>query len=110
MRSGVNTIQEREKNRLVSTYREGRMNSTRKLIVLFVISAVAVCQGARQSSAQKRSQKKQSPSSIADAGWPVYGRDAGGARYSPLAVINRENINRLKIAWTYRTGALEVKA
>src|SRR5262249_33197965 len=42
--------------------------------------------------------------------WPVYGRDAGGSRYSPLAQINRENINNLKIAWTYRTGASEVKA
>jgi quinoprotein glucose dehydrogenase len=42
--------------------------------------------------------------------WPAYGRDAGGSRYSPLAQINRTNVDRLKIAWTYRTGAGEVKA
>jgi quinoprotein glucose dehydrogenase len=42
--------------------------------------------------------------------WPAYGRDAGGSRYSPLTQINRANINNLKIAWTYRTGATDVKA
>jgi quinoprotein glucose dehydrogenase len=42
--------------------------------------------------------------------WPAYGRDAGGSRYSPLAQINRGNVGQLKIDWTYRTGASEVKA
>src|SRR5262249_3450738 len=42
--------------------------------------------------------------------WPAYGRDAGGSRYSPLAQINRGNVDQLKIAWTYRTGAMDVKA
>src|SRR5262247_675917 len=45
-----------------------------------------------------------------ETGWPAYGRDAGGARYSPLTQINRSNIGQLKTAWTYRTGAAEVKA
>ncbi|HKQ76367.1 MAG TPA: pyrroloquinoline quinone-dependent dehydrogenase [Blastocatellia bacterium] len=45
-----------------------------------------------------------------ESDWPVYGRDAGGSRYSPLAQINRGNVGRLKIAWTSRTGASEVKA
>lgn len=42
--------------------------------------------------------------------WPAYGRDAGGSRYSPLNQINRENVGKLKVAWTYHTGAEEVKA
>lgn len=37
--------------------------------------------------------------------WPAYGRDPGGSRYSPLAKITRNNVNNLKIAWTYQTGA-----
>src|SRR5262247_3308311 len=45
-----------------------------------------------------------------ESDWPAYGRDPGGSRYSPLAQINRENISNLKIAWTYRTGAADVKA
>jgi len=36
--------------------------------------------------------------------WPAYGRDPGGSRYSPLAQINRSNVARLRVAWTYRTG------
>jgi len=44
-----------------------------------------------------------------DAGWGFYGGDAGGARYSTAAQINRENLTRLKVAWTYRTEALAVQ-
>ena len=36
--------------------------------------------------------------------WPAYGNDAGGSRYSPLAQIDRGNVHRLAVAWTYRTG------
>ncbi len=44
--------------------------------------------------------------SIPDSGWPTYANDAGGTRYSPLQQINRTNIAQLRVAWTYRTGAL----
>ncbi|HET7552820.1 MAG TPA: pyrroloquinoline quinone-dependent dehydrogenase [Gemmatimonadaceae bacterium] len=36
--------------------------------------------------------------------WPAYGRDAGGARNSPLTQITRDNVARLSAAWTHRTG------
>jgi quinoprotein glucose dehydrogenase len=38
------------------------------------------------------------------AGWPVYGGDAGGSRWSPLADVNRWNVASLEIAWTFHTG------
>jgi quinoprotein glucose dehydrogenase len=41
-----------------------------------------------------------------EAGWPNYGNDGGGARYSVAAQIDRANVAQLKVAWTYRTGAL----
>jgi quinoprotein glucose dehydrogenase len=44
-----------------------------------------------------------------DGEWPTYGRDPGGSRYSPLDQVNRSNVAALKIAWTYRTGAVDVK-
>jgi quinoprotein glucose dehydrogenase len=44
-----------------------------------------------------------------DGDWPAYGRDGGGERYSPFAQINRDNLKSLKVAWTYRTGAGDVK-
>ncbi|MGA3077592.1 MAG: PQQ-binding-like beta-propeller repeat protein, partial [Bryobacteraceae bacterium] len=43
----------------------------------------------------------------ADDGWPAYGRDAGGTRYSPLKQVTRANVGKLKVAWTYHTGALQ---
>ena len=44
-----------------------------------------------------------------DGEWPAYGRDPGGSRYSPLTQINRDDVKNLKVAWTYRTGAADVK-
>src|SRR5713101_10097545 len=41
-----------------------------------------------------------------DAGWPNYGNDGGGTRYSPATQIDRSNVEQLKVAWTFRTGAL----
>src|SRR2546427_6257851 len=32
------------------------------------------------------------------------GREAQGPRYSPASEITRTNVNRLAVAWTYRTG------
>ncbi len=40
----------------------------------------------------------------ASGDWPVYGRDPGGSRFSPLTQITRENVSRLAVAWVYRTG------
>ena len=45
--------------------------------------------------------------SAPDAGWPNYGNDAGGTRYSAARQIDRSNVAQLQVAWTYRTGAME---
>jgi quinoprotein glucose dehydrogenase len=37
-------------------------------------------------------------------GWPDYGGDAGGTRYSAAHQITRDNVGRLTLAWTYHTG------
>ena len=36
--------------------------------------------------------------------WRFYGRDAGGTRFAPYAQVNKDNVARLKVAWTLRTG------
>ena len=36
--------------------------------------------------------------------WPVYLGDAGASHYSALTQISRDNVDRLEVAWTYRTG------
>ncbi len=42
-----------------------------------------------------------------DPGWLHYGGSPGGAQYSSLAQINRENVHALEPAWAYQTGDLE---
>jgi quinoprotein glucose dehydrogenase len=39
-----------------------------------------------------------------EVGWVANGRDAEGTRYLPASDITRENVGRLEVAWTYRTG------
>ncbi len=36
--------------------------------------------------------------------WTAYGNTSGGSRFVALDQITRDNVNRLKVAWTYRTG------
>ena len=38
----------------------------------------------------------------ADVGWPFYGGDQGGSKYSALTQINRANVSSLKLAWEWR--------
>lgn len=38
--------------------------------------------------------------------WGYYGGDIYGHRYSGLAQIDRSNVSKLQVAWTYRTGEL----
>ncbi len=48
------------------------------------------------------------PLAVAEAAargdWLHYGNDQGGTRFSPLDQINRTNVEKLQVAWTYRTG------
>lgn len=47
--------------------------------------------------------------SQADSDWKFYGRDADATRYSPLQLINTNNVKDLKQAWVYHTGDLPPK-
>ena len=49
------------------------------------------------------------PAQTKDVGWPSYGNDAGGGRYSEARQIDASNVEQLKVAWTFRTGALDEK-
>jgi glucose dehydrogenase len=40
----------------------------------------------------------------AQADWPAYGHDPGGAHFSPLKQITAANVAKLRRAWTYHTG------
>jgi len=42
--------------------------------------------------------------------WTAYGGTERATRYSPLTQITPQNVGRLKLAWTYRTGDLPAAA
>jgi len=39
--------------------------------------------------------------------WASYGGDAGGTRYAGLAQITPDNVERLRVAWTFHTGDVQ---
>ena len=85
----------------------------RSRLFLFTLAAV-VCLGGMASNAQgpRGSQTRASSPSgavpadkIAAGDWPLYGRDAGAQRFSPLTQITPQNVHTLTRAWTFDTGA-----
>ncbi len=44
------------------------------------------------------------PTSLQSKDWPVYGGQLANDHYSSLTQINRGNVSRLKVAWTFDTG------
>jgi quinoprotein glucose dehydrogenase len=42
-----------------------------------------------------------------DDGWPTYGGDPGGSRYSSASLIDKSNVRSLHPAWTFHTHALD---
>src|SRR4051812_3554819 len=42
--------------------------------------------------------------------WPVYGRDPGGARFSPLTQITPGNVAHLQVAWTYHASVTDMSS
>lgn len=64
-----------------------------------IAAALALCAGCAAAP-------RQGPAQDGAGGWPAYGGDPGGTRYSELAQIHRENAGGLALAWSYRTGEL----
>ena len=44
------------------------------------------------------------PALAAAQGWPTYGGEATGERYSAATIITRDNVHFMTQAWTFHTG------
>ena len=73
-------------------YPSGR---TLVLLLALAVGAVTGC------SATGRPRAVTAP---ATGDWPAYGRDRGGARFSPLGQIDRTNVGTLAVDWRFSTG------
>jgi quinoprotein glucose dehydrogenase len=70
-------------------------------VLVVIVISIAVLIGAQQHESA-RARVQAAPEGGGD--WPFYGHDPGGMRYSPLTEINRSNVSRLQVAWTFHTG------
>jgi len=71
------------------------MRELRGILPAFLLILLAGVPIADAQSQTKKSLKQD---------WPVYGAAPENTHYSPLAQINRRNVKRLALAWSYDTG------
>jgi quinoprotein glucose dehydrogenase len=70
-----------------------------RFVVCVSVVALLAAKGAAARGAPKRSVPTEGYRE-----WKIATGGADGLRYSALAQINRRNVNRLQVAWTYETG------
>jgi quinoprotein glucose dehydrogenase len=68
--------------------------------ILIGLTAVAVLSSAPSPAQQD---EKASAATAANYDWPVYGGNPENNHYSPLAIINRDNVTKLAVAWSFDT-------
>jgi quinoprotein glucose dehydrogenase len=66
----------------------------RSAVSLSILAALAACSNPASKPIAR----------APDVGWPFYGGDEGGQRYSSAAQITPANVKDLAVAWTYSTG------
>jgi quinoprotein glucose dehydrogenase len=70
-----------------------------RLRIVAAFSAVALTALSTVSAAQSRKASR-----TTEHDWPVTNGDAAADHYSTLNQINRQNVNELRVAWTFDTG------
>jgi len=66
-------------------------------IAAFTLAAILTATAAADGPAK-------SSSKHGDRDWPIYGGTPENNRYSPLTQINRKNVKRLAVTWTFDSG------
>src|ERR1700733_817742 len=74
---------------------------TRRLIGA-IPALVLVCVGAMRQPLHAESHSSDVSSQSRD--WPIYGGQKADDHYSPLTQINRSNVDKLKVVWSYDSG------
>jgi len=82
----------RSRTRSAATAARARRQPVRAAGIAVALCATCAAPGAAPAQAPAASD------------WGYYGGDAFGQRFSSLDQINRSNVTRLTVAWTYRTG------
>lgn len=78
--------------------RSPRLYGSTPLILAVSVCAACVCACGSHHAPHNAN------GTAAGADWPVYGGQSAQDHYSSLSQIDRRNVDRLKVAWTYDTG------
>src|SRR6267142_2855507 len=73
------------------------------LLTSTALAAVAVAAGVPLAQPQPRLQPASNAPSAGE--WRSYGGDLGSNRYAALDQINRDNFNRLEVAWRFKADS-----
>jgi quinoprotein glucose dehydrogenase len=77
-----------------------RLGRTEAVVVILAL-IFATCSGAHAQSPSPGNHGSVTATSL---DWPVYGGQAAGDHYSSLSQINRENVQKLQVAWKFDAG------
>ncbi|MGI9292698.1 MAG: PQQ-dependent dehydrogenase, methanol/ethanol family, partial [Pseudomonadales bacterium] len=69
-----------------------------RIILLITSLAVLACNNETKKTTAPETLK---PQATANVDWTLHGNDAGEQRFSPLAQINRDNIGKLGLTWSF---------
>jgi glucose dehydrogenase len=82
-------------------------------LVTALAVSIAACQAAPTRAPTAQATSPSPPAAAlepADVEWRTYAGTYAGARYSPLAQIDRDNVQQLRVAWRWRSPDHEVMA
>jgi PQQ-dependent dehydrogenase (methanol/ethanol family) len=83
---------------------------TRLRTLVLITLAGAACQrapAAEPPAPARAAIKVTGPAFVEDGQWPMVAKDYANRRFSGLTEIDRSNVGRLKLAWSFSTGILK---
>lgn len=75
-------------------------------VAILVIGAIQLFVPHGTTEAKVSPQESDIAASDALSNWAFYGNTPAGTRYVPFEQINKDNVDKLDVAWTYRTGEI----
>jgi glucose dehydrogenase len=78
-----------------------RLGRTEAVVAVTVVLIFGACRSARAQTPSTSAHKSGMETSL---DWPVYGGQAAGDHYSSLSQINRNNVQKLQVAWKFDAG------
>jgi quinate dehydrogenase (quinone) len=100
---------------LLPRLRDGRGRAASLLLATLTLAVVVaggyymfqphpIIQADNSAEPDKLATAPEHPADPKAATWQYYGRTPAGTRFAPFTQINKDNVAKLEVAWTFRTG------